>query len=153
MNENINEKGRVTLAVCGMDCTKCRFADESGCSGCMQGQLFEDEECGIYNCCMVKGLEHCGQCNDFPCDDLKAVSYDQETGDGGSRLMRLKEIRDSVYRSFRRKVACILGGICTGIAVGAAVGGFAVNMGTWIFAGAVIGGGIGAAIGLLRREK
>lgn len=155
-NENtVSENGnkRITLAPCGMDCTVCRFAEESGCPGCMQGRLFEDEDCEMYNCCTVKGLAHCGQCDDFPCGALKAASFDPETGDGGNRLMRLKEIRDSDYRSFRRNIACIGGGICIGIAAGAAAGGFMLDLGTWIFAGAVIGGGIGAAAGILGGKK
>lgn len=133
----------IEMSRCGMLCSECRFAIENDCPGCMQGQLFEDEQCEVYDCCTGRGIVHCGQCTFFPCDKLKAVSYDPETGDGGGRLMRLKEIRDNDYRSFRRKAGSVIIGICTGVAVGAVIGGFTLNFGVWVFVGAVVGGGLG----------
>lgn len=144
---------KVTLAKCGMDCTKCRFAEENDCPGCMQGHLFEDEECEVYNCCTEKKYPHCGHCPDFPCESLKETSFDTETGDGGERLMRLKDIRDRDYRIKRRRYASLGTGICLGIALGAVIGGLSGDLGIWLFGGAVIGAGFGGIIGIAGKNR
>ncbi|MFZ2537606.1 MAG: hypothetical protein WAX04_01735 [Oscillospiraceae bacterium] len=35
-------------------------------------------------------MEHCGQCNEFPCALLKQFSYDEEQGDNGKRIEQCK---------------------------------------------------------------
>lgn len=136
-----------------MDCTRCRFAEENDCPGCMQGQLFEDEECEVYSCCAEKGIEHCGQCGDFPCDTLKAISYDKETGDGGARILRLKAISDKAYVKKSNRQYCIVLGSCLGIILGFIAGAFSQSYGTSIFAGLLLGACFGIIIGLGREKK
>ncbi len=149
-DQNTND---IKLARCGMDCTQCRFAVENDCPGCMQGQLFEDEQCDIYDCCEKKQYNNCGQCPDFPCDDLKAVSYDKDTGDGGARLMRLKELRDASYRSDRSITAAFTAGTGTGILLGAVIGGISGAFLPWILAGAILGCGTGFIIIFSQSKK
>ncbi len=150
----------ITLAKCGMDCSECRFAVENDCPGCpyilppeSREKLFDDEECEVGACCEEKGLAHCGQCPMFPCEPLKEVSFDTETGDGGARLMKLKEISDKAYRRKNRMTARPLAGLCTGIAAGAAIGGFSGDFLPWIFALAVCGAGLGAITAIAGKDK
>lgn len=35
-------------------------------------------------------ISHCGQCKDFPCEQLKRFAYDEKQGDGGQRLCQCK---------------------------------------------------------------
>jgi hypothetical protein len=60
--------------VCGLYCGACPFYGEQ-CGGCgnIEGRPFWTSEVGIevcvfYDCCLnEKGLEHCGLCEDLPC--------------------------------------------------------------------------------------
>lgn len=142
------EYKKITLAKCGMDCTQCRFAEENDCPGCMQGHLFDDEECPVYDCCVRKGFVHCGECGSFPCAELRDTSFDVETGDGGNRLMRLKELRDKDDALNSRRVTCILTGFILGLTVGIVIGAVSGQMASWIFACITAGCGIGAIISL-----
>lgn len=136
-----------------MNCTECRFALENDCPGCMRGKVFEDEECEVLECCVGKGFEHCGKCESFPCDMLKEISFDKLTGDGGARLMRLKALRDDEYRRKRSMMYALIGGGGAGISLGAVAGGISGAFAPWIFAGAVIGCGVGFIIRLSKNKK
>lgn len=66
---------RKIISCCGVVCSECGyFASE--CDGCpaVKGKVFwleytGEEVCDIYDCCMkVKGLVHCGQCPQLPCE-------------------------------------------------------------------------------------
>ena len=39
---------------------------------------------------MVKKLEHCGECKEFPCTQLEEFAYDEKEGDCGVRLDQCK---------------------------------------------------------------
>lgn len=147
-----SEEAEVTLAPCGMNCTECRFAAENDCPGCMQGRLFEDEECEIFGCCMKKGIKHCGFCSAFPCDTLKAAALDKETGDGGARLMRLKSVRDGENRIKRRRMSDITLGIALGIACGTIIGELSGNLFVWLFTFIAVGAALGCIAGISGRN-
>lgn len=68
---------------CGLHCTGCGWKESHGCGGCIEtmGHPFHGE-CPIAQCCQHKGLVHCGECDNMPCDKLYAYSYlDPEHGD------------------------------------------------------------------------
>ena len=48
-------------------------------------------ECALAECCIEKELEHCGQCENCPCDKLQEFSYDKEQGDDGERIRTLEK--------------------------------------------------------------
>ena len=79
-----NLKKIYTLGCCGLDCGLCpRFYTEgsSKCPGC-SGVDFENKHpsCSFITCCVKKkGLEVCGECNEFPCR-----KFDKETGEADS---------------------------------------------------------------------
>jgi hypothetical protein len=85
-----------SMARCGIDCEACEYRAKMNCLGCQaaKGKLFWGE-CALAKCCMDKGHDHCGQCQDFPCDTLKEYSYDSEHGDNGERIRNLEALRSS----------------------------------------------------------
>ena len=65
-------KSYPTLGCCGLDCGLCpRYHTEgdSRCPGCCGPEFFDKHpSCGFITCCVKrKGLEVCGQCDEFPC--------------------------------------------------------------------------------------
>lgn len=62
-----------SLSVCGSDCSTC-YCFGNLCAGChtCSGKVFhvpEGKACAIYDCTVNnKGLKHCGQCSEAPCD-------------------------------------------------------------------------------------
>jgi hypothetical protein len=67
-------------AACGLYCGDCEFLEKQ-CSGCTRlgGKPFWTEQygvevCPIYVCCVdQKELEHCGLCNEFPCETFTSL--------------------------------------------------------------------------------
>ena len=49
-------------------------------------------ECPVAVCCQEKGLVHCGQCPEIPCELLTSYSCDKENGDSpvGARIEQCK---------------------------------------------------------------
>ena len=90
-------------ANCGIFCGDCDYRERMNCPGCIQarGRPFWGE-CRIAACCIGKGLDHCGQCATFPCDDLKSFAYDAEQGDDGQRIRNLKAWNQQGFESWLR---------------------------------------------------
>ena len=40
----------------------------------------------VKSCVETKELNHCGECEDFPCKLAKSYAYDEKQGDQGKRL-------------------------------------------------------------------
>lgn len=53
------------LAICGLACVLCK---EENCQGCKAHGKAQGSKCDVYNCAMLKGLDGCYQCEDFPCN-------------------------------------------------------------------------------------
>jgi hypothetical protein len=66
-----------TMGACGLDCGLCpRYytRGESRCPGC-GGPAFSDKHptCSFITCCVKRrGLEVCGECEEFPCSKFKS---------------------------------------------------------------------------------
>lgn len=71
---------------CGILCGECSFKESTGCRGCVNLEQPFWGECEVKICCESKELEHCGLCDEFPCDLLKSFAYDKEHGDDGKRI-------------------------------------------------------------------
>ena len=61
-------------APCGLICDECLWHNgkkEVTCPGChiSEGKPFWGE-CEVYQCAKMKKFEHCGTCNDFPCETI-----------------------------------------------------------------------------------
>lgn len=81
---------------CGLLCAECTYKEPCNCKGCMEqdGKMFWGE-CPVASCCQSKGHEHCGQCDNLPCEQLTAFSHDKEHGDNppGKRIEQVKAWR------------------------------------------------------------
>lgn len=75
------------LTVCGEDCAHCpNYLGEKlpRCSGCMalKGKPFwATGVCPIYACTNKQGVNHCGVCKDFPCEQF-VNDYDPNNPEG-----------------------------------------------------------------------
>lgn len=78
---------------CGLHCTGCKYKETCGCGGCIEtnGHPFHGE-CPVAVCCQDKGIVHCGECVDIPCELLMQYSCDPEHGDTpqGARIEQCK---------------------------------------------------------------
>lgn len=81
---------------CGLHCTGCEYKNSCGCIGCIEsnGHPFHGE-CSVALCCQNKGIVHCGECPELPCELLKEYSFDPEHGDtpAGARIEQCKTWR------------------------------------------------------------
>lgn len=63
---------------CGVDCSQCERKTDVSCRGCIyMDKPFWGSPCGVKSCCEEKGLNHCGQCREFPCEMLATMGVDQ----------------------------------------------------------------------------
>lgn len=82
---------------CGLHCSTCTYREPWHCGGCIEtnGRPFHGD-CPVAACCQSRGLVHCGQCPQIPCELLTSFSNDPEYGDDtpGDRIavcMRWRE--------------------------------------------------------------
>lgn len=66
---------------CGVCCSNCARKEKVNCKGCLNMLApFWGGVCEVKKCCEGKQLNHCGECEIFPCDILsnmgKAQGYD-----------------------------------------------------------------------------
>ena len=77
---------------CGLRCSDCSFREAMGCKGCVHMEKpFWAESCPVKSCCEQKGLQHCGECDDFVCPLLHTFAYDMEQSDNGARIEQCKK--------------------------------------------------------------
>jgi len=80
-------KALIIESRCGIQCNQCEYKESTGCPGCTRIDNPFWGECDVKNCCEARGYEYCGQCGDFPCETLKAMSFsDCGEGDNGKRI-------------------------------------------------------------------
>jgi hypothetical protein len=61
------------------------------CKGCLNiSKPFWADSCRVKSCVENKGLNHCGECKDIPCEILLSFSNDEEQGDKGQRIEMCK---------------------------------------------------------------
>jgi len=93
-------KGEVTMieSRCGILCNECNYREQVNCGGCVAiDKPFWGEACPIKACCEGKKREHCGECNDFPCDLLRQFAYDKEQGDDGKRIEQCRKWLNEIH--------------------------------------------------------
>jgi len=93
MNKRHNEEYVIDTR-CGLNCVNCAFRERTKCGGCIKtnGHPFHGE-CSVAICCQNRGLLHCGECIDFPCQMLHDFSFDPKHGDNppGARIEQLRK--------------------------------------------------------------
>ena len=82
---------------CGVCCNQCERKEAVRCTGCATMEKpFWGGECGVKSCCEAKGLNHCGECPDFPCEMEASMGTDM----GFDAEPRLKQCRESPWRRY-----------------------------------------------------
>lgn len=59
------------IAFCGVDCSQCPDYIGEKCPGCRSTEWKPGDECMPVACCNNKGISCCGECEGFPCPDMK----------------------------------------------------------------------------------
>jgi len=77
---------------CGIVCdpVKCKEAFKVDCPGCVAMDKPFWGECDVKICCEGRGLEHCGLCDNFPCEVLKSYAYNEQHGNNGEMIEQCK---------------------------------------------------------------
>lgn len=57
-------------APCGLSCTACKLYIRTKCKGC---RTKRNPQCTIWKCAEERGLNYCGECSDFPCENNYAT--------------------------------------------------------------------------------
>ena len=71
---------------CGVCCDSCERKQAVNCRGCINMDApFWGGVCGVKSCCESKGLNHCGECDGFPCEMLSTMGV-EEGFDSAPRL-------------------------------------------------------------------
>ncbi|HOP66212.1 MAG TPA: DUF3795 domain-containing protein [Methanoregulaceae archaeon] len=100
-------KAEEEVMACGIICRECTYY-RADCEGCraVKGAPFwvafvGVDCCPIYECCVVeKRFDHCGQCDDLPCERFTrfrdpTVSEENAARTLESMVARLKEMEQS----------------------------------------------------------
>lgn len=56
------------IGCCGFYCGSCPTFIKENCRGCILEH--KEGDCFTHTCVTKKGLRFCGECPDFPCDDI-----------------------------------------------------------------------------------
>lgn len=56
------------VGLCGFYCGSCPTYRGGRCPGCIDAHA--DGDCFTHTCVRKRGLRFCGECEDFPCDDI-----------------------------------------------------------------------------------
>lgn len=63
---------------CGVACDACGRKEAVNCKGCIHMEMpFWGGECGVKTCCEAKRLNHCGECEGFPCSMMATMGVEQ----------------------------------------------------------------------------
>ncbi|EEQ57875.1 DUF3795 domain-containing protein [Clostridiales bacterium TF09-2AC] len=63
---------------CGVCCDSCERKQAVNCRGCINMDApFWGGVCGVKSCCESKGLNHCGECDGFPCEMLSTMGVEE----------------------------------------------------------------------------
>ena len=65
------------ISVCGLNCAKCKLLAQGDCAGC-SGPIERNwsGDCVFRPCARDKGLTHCFECAEFPCERIQAFAAD-----------------------------------------------------------------------------
>lgn len=63
---------------CGVCCDSCDRKQAVHCKDCIHMEApFWGGICHVKSCCESKGLDHCGVCENFPCDMLSSMGVEE----------------------------------------------------------------------------
>ena len=81
------------IAFCGVDCAACSDLAEGKCPGCRKTVWPEDDPCPPVGCCGKRGIEVCGQCEDFPCQMMREFYEESDSHRAAyARMLALRQM-------------------------------------------------------------
>lgn len=75
------------IAYCGVDCAACPDLAQNKCPGCRRTVWQDGDACLPVACCRDRGIGCCGECDAFPCDDMKGFYAESESHKRAYALM------------------------------------------------------------------
>lgn len=87
---------------CGLLCKWCEYKEPFKCPGCiaLNGKAsWSDSDCDVSRCCVDKGFKHCGECDEFPCENLRGLSYGNDEHNDKPEGSRIEVCRAWAQRS------------------------------------------------------
>ena len=75
------------IAYCGVDCSVCPDLKSGKCAGCRNTDWKEGSICLPVECCRKRGIDFCGQCEQFPCPDMKEFYRESPSHEQAYALM------------------------------------------------------------------
>ena len=76
------------IAYCGVDCSACADLKSSKCPGCRMTEWGAGEICMPVDCCNKRSISACGECADFPCEEMKSFYAESESHEAAFERMR-----------------------------------------------------------------
>ena len=67
------------VAYCGVNCSVCPDLLSGKCPSCRLSIRKDGDICMPVKCCSEKGIENCGQCTCFPCEDMAAFYLESDS--------------------------------------------------------------------------
>ena len=84
------------IAFCGVDCAQCTDYLSSKCPGCRESIGEGENMCNAVRCCISREIDCCGQCGNFPCDDMMA--FFEETLSHKEAGIRMRQVHENQKR-------------------------------------------------------
>ena len=78
-----------SIAYCGVDCSACSDLANGKCPGCRNTDWQAGDMCLPVECCRKREISCCGECDAFPCADMKAF-YAESASHGKAYEMMVK---------------------------------------------------------------
>ena len=80
------------IAYCGVNCAVCPDFLEQKCPGCRKTKWPEGDCCKPISCCKEKGIDYCGECEDFPCEMMKGFYKESKSHEEAyERMCKIKD--------------------------------------------------------------
>ena len=86
-NDKVEHMIDGSIAYCGVDCSACPDYLEGKCPSCRQTDWQTDDACMPVECCQGKGISCCGECEVFPCEDMREFYNESESHGQAYQLM------------------------------------------------------------------
>ncbi|MBR5949679.1 MAG: DUF3795 domain-containing protein [Clostridia bacterium] len=67
------------IAYCGVNCELCHDYKNEVCPSCRKTVWADGDECMPVACCRDNGIDFCGECERFPCPDMKEFYRESES--------------------------------------------------------------------------
>ncbi len=88
----------MNISVCGIDCDACSFKNENKCTTCRiaahDGKCVWGGRCDTHDCATNQGLNHCGSCQKFPCEQLLNIHKSENPEGNGIEIENLKRLAE-----------------------------------------------------------